>query len=114
MKKTVLTIAALIIFLAAQAGDKTTWQEYAGLYVFPGETMVEPVEIALQSDSILTLFSAFGEIVLTPVETDRFEFPQYGGVIIFERDEKQQVTACRISVTAMNTGELKANKKIEK
>ena len=111
MKKVLLSaicIFALLIF--AQANDKTDWQEYTGQYVLSFDSSEETVDITLQGDSTLMAFSALGEVALTYVEKDRFEFPQYGGVIVFERDEKQQVVACTISVAAVDVEEIKARK----
>jgi hypothetical protein len=111
MKKVLLTVIVIGgMFIAAQAGDKVCRMEYAGHYVFPEEIMIEPIEITLQSDTLLTLFSPMGEIALKYVEGDRFEFPQYGGVVVFERNEKQEVCACRISVTAINVADIIAKK----
>ncbi|MDR2626920.1 MAG: hypothetical protein LBC40_02685 [Dysgonamonadaceae bacterium] len=111
MKKVLLfTIYIFMILISARASDNADWQEYTGRYVFSGNGQGETLEIYLQSDTILTAFSSLGEVTLTHVGKDRFEVPQYGGVIIFERDEKQQVIACRISVAAIELEELKARK----
>ncbi|MDR1121051.1 MAG: hypothetical protein LBM08_09045 [Dysgonamonadaceae bacterium] len=113
MKKKVLLgiICILGVFIvAAQAGDKTDRQGYVGHYVFPWENQDETIEIALQDDSTFTMFSSAGKIKLKYVEKDRFEFPQYGGVIVFERDEEQEIIACKISVAAINMKEVKALK----
>jgi hypothetical protein len=111
MKKAVLTMMIIGgMFIAAQAGDRTDRREYTGRYVFSEESAFEPIEIVLQSDTLLTVLSPMGEIDLKYVEGDRFEFPQYGGVIVFERNKKQKVCACRISVTAMNIADVIAKK----
>jgi hypothetical protein len=111
MKKVLLTVMIIAgLLIAAQAGNKANRKEYAGRYVFPEEIMVDPIEITLQSDTLLTLFSPVGEITLKFVEGDRFEFPQYGGVIVFERNKKQEVCSCRISVTAINVEDIIATK----
>ncbi|MDR3365405.1 MAG: hypothetical protein LBO71_00340 [Prevotellaceae bacterium] len=115
MKRILLTIAgALMMLAAAQAGDRAPWREYTGCYAFPGEYMIDPIEIALHGDTLLTIFTPMmGEVALTHAGKDRFKFPQYGGVIVFERDEKQRVAACRIAVTAMSVGELRAKKTVK-
>jgi hypothetical protein len=112
MKKVVLTVMIIGgMFIAAQAGDRTDRREYTGHYVFPEESMIEPIEVTLGSDTLLTIFSPMvGEIALECVGGDRFEFPQYGGVIVFERNTKQEVCACRISVTAINIEDITARK----
>jgi hypothetical protein len=111
MKKVILaTMGVFMIFISAQATGKAEWQEYSGCYVFSVKNLVETLEITLQEDSTLLAFSSLGEVTLTPVEKDRFEFPQYGGIIVFERDEKQEITACKISVAILETGEIKAKK----
>jgi hypothetical protein len=111
MKKVLLSALCIFMMLIpAQASGKPDWKEYTGSYVFSVENSAETMEITLQGDSTLTVFSSLGEVVLTPVEKDRFEFPQYGGVIVFERDDKQQIIACKVSVTAIDLEELKARK----
>jgi hypothetical protein len=113
MKKKVLlsAICMMSIFIAVtQANDETDRQEYVGHYVFPWENQDEIIEITLQDDSTFTMFSSAGEIKLKYAQKDRFEFTQYGGVIVFERDEKQEIIACKISVAAINMKEVKALK----
>ncbi|MDR2057084.1 MAG: hypothetical protein LBP83_02145 [Dysgonamonadaceae bacterium] len=111
MKKVLLSaICVFMIFISARATDKTDRQEYIGYYVFSVENLVETLEITLQEDSTLMAFSSLGEVTLTPVEKDRFVFPQYGGIIVFERNEKQEITACKISVAAIDMEEIKALK----
>jgi hypothetical protein len=99
-----------MILIAAQASGKPDWQEYTGRYIFSIENSEETMEITLQSDSTLTVFSSMGEVALTLVEKDCFAFPQYGGVVVFERDNKQQIIACKISIAAIDLKELKARK----
>ena len=99
-----------MMILPVRANNSTDWQEYTGHYVLSFDNSEETVDITLQGDSTLTAFSPLGEIALRYVEKDRFEFPQYGGVIVFERDEKRQVVACTISVAAMDVEEIKARK----
>lgn len=93
-----------------QASDRADWKEYAGHYVFSGDLQGETLEIRIQRDTVLTAFSSLGRVALKYVGKDHFECPQYGGTIRFERDEKQQITACKISVTAIDLREIKAQK----
>ncbi|MDR3187669.1 MAG: calcineurin-like phosphoesterase family protein [Prevotellaceae bacterium] len=111
MKKMLLTgVAMLGIFAAAQAGGKANWQEYAGRYTVYG-SVVDAFEVALRGDTLLTIFTPeMGEATLLCLEKDRFEFPQYGGLVIFERNGRQEVAACRISVAAIDVGEIRAQK----
>jgi hypothetical protein len=120
--KALLTIACLLAAFAAAA--QTSRQDYVGHYVFLWENQQETFEIALRSDGSLGLFypaskklalageSSFSvtEIKLKHIENDRFEFPQYGGIVVFERNEKRVVTACVVSVAALNINEIKALK----
>ena len=99
-----------MMILPARANDNTDWQEYAGRYVLSFDNSEETVAITLRGDSTLTAFSALGEVALRDAGEDRFEFPQYGGVIVFERNEKRQVVACTISVAVLDMEELKARK----
>jgi hypothetical protein len=111
MKKVAVTaVCILSILTSAQAGGKGDWQEYSGRYVFSMPNSEEVVEIALQEDSTLMVFSALGETTLTYADKDHFEIPQYGGVVIFERDDAQQIIACSISIAAVDLQELKARK----
>jgi hypothetical protein len=111
MKKAVLSaICIFMMLIPAQANNIADWQEYTGHYIFSGDSQGETLEITLQGDTVLTAFSSLGEVALTYVKKDRFEFPQYGGIIIFERDEKQQIIACTISIAAINLEEIKARK----
>jgi hypothetical protein len=111
MKKVLLSaICIFMAFVSAQTSDKADWKEYTGHYVFSGDNQGETLDITLQNDTVLTAFSSLGEVALTHVEKDRFEFPQYGGVVIFERDEEQRIIACKISVAAIDLGEIKAQK----
>jgi hypothetical protein len=100
----------LILVPTAWANDRADWQDYTGHYVIATEHLEETVEIVLQGDSVLRAFSALGEVLLTYVGKDRFEVPQYGGVIVFERDEKQTVIACKVSIAAIEVEDIKARK----
>jgi hypothetical protein len=112
MKKVLLSVIGVFIFLfPALANEKANRHEYTGCYVFSIDNSEEILEIILQKDSTLMAFSSLGEVTLTYVKKDRFEFPQYGGVIIFERDDEQQIIACRISIAAIDLKEIKARKK---
>lgn len=99
-----------MICISAQASDKADLQEYAGCYVFSTEDLVEMLEISLQEDSTLMAVSSMGEVKLTYVKKDRFEFSQYGGVVVFERNEKQKIVACKISIAAVGIAEIKAKR----
>jgi hypothetical protein len=102
----------ILIFTAwtTNADDCVNWKEYTGSYIFSGESMVETFDVTIQSDTILRISSYLGEAVLTCVEKDRFEFPQYGGVIVFERDETAKIAGCRVSIAAMDMENIKAEK----
>jgi hypothetical protein len=109
MKKVLLsTVCIFMMIVSARANDRADWQEYAGHYVLSLEDSEETVDITLQGDSTLTVFSSLGEVALTYDGEDCFKFSQYGGVIVFERDGRQQVVACKISVAAMDMEEVKA------
>jgi hypothetical protein len=111
MKKVLLSaVCIFMIILPLQANDEVDWLEYTGHYVLSLDSSEETVDITLQGDSTLMAFTSLGEVALTYVKKDRFEFPQYGGVIVFERNEKQQVIACKISVAAIDVEEIKARK----
>lgn len=111
MKKVLLSAVCLFtVFISTQAIDKTSWQEYTGHYVLSFDNSEETVEITFREDSTLTVFSSLGQVALTYVKKDRFEVPQYGGVIIFERNKEQQVIACKISVAIIDMEEIKARK----
>jgi hypothetical protein len=111
MRKVLLsTIGICMLLLSAQARNNADWREYTGSYVFSGDNLTETLEITLLRDTILTASSSLGEATLTYVEKDRFEFPKYGGVIVFERNEEQQIIACRISVAVIDLDEIIAQK----
>ena len=111
MKKVLSAVAiCTLMIISAQANDKADWKEYTGCYIFSLDNSEDTMDITLKDDSTLTAFSLLGEVALTYVEKDRFVFPEYGGVIVFERDEKQQVVACTISVAAVDVEEIKARK----
>jgi hypothetical protein len=110
MKKTVLLMVLIFTAWTTNADDSVNWKEYTGTYVFPVESMVETFDVTIQSDTILTISSYLGEAALTCVEKDRFEFPQYGGVIVFERDEAARIAGCRVSIAMMDMEEIKAEK----
>jgi hypothetical protein len=105
-----LAVGIFMIILPVRANDNAGWQEYTGHYVLSFDNSEETVDITLQGDSTLVAFSSLGEVALRHVKKDRFEFPQYGGVIVFERNEKQQVIACKISVAVIDVDEIKARK----
>ncbi|MDR1980399.1 MAG: hypothetical protein LBQ39_02105 [Tannerellaceae bacterium] len=99
MKRTVFVAMCILLAFLAKAERNINRKEYAGRYVLSSEeSMISEVEITIQNDSILTVFLPVGEIILEYIEKDCFEVPQYGATAIFERDEKQEVTACRISI----------------
>ncbi|MDR1357366.1 MAG: hypothetical protein LBJ58_06830 [Tannerellaceae bacterium] len=111
MKKVLFsTVCIFMIIASVRATDGADWQEYAGRYVLSLDNSEETVDIAIRGDSTLTAFSSLGEVTLTHAGADRFEFRRYGGVVVFERDDKQHVIACRISVAVIDVEEVKARK----
>ncbi|MDR1402304.1 MAG: hypothetical protein LBJ60_01200 [Tannerellaceae bacterium] len=111
MKKVfVSAVCIMMVCISALANDRADWQEYVGKYVLSFDNLEEIVAITLQGDSTLAAFSSLGKVALRYAGQDRFEFPQYGGIVVFERDEKRQVIACKISVAAIDVKEIKAQK----
>jgi hypothetical protein len=110
MKKTVVSAMFILLAFIAKAEGNTDKKEYAGRYVLPAESMIGEVEISIQNDSVLMISSPVGEIMLEHIEEDSFKVPQYGATAVFERDEKQAVTACRISIPMADIKDLIAKK----
>ncbi|MDR1937206.1 MAG: hypothetical protein LBQ73_01740 [Tannerellaceae bacterium] len=111
MKRTVVVSAIFILWaFISKAEGNIDRKEYAGRYVLPVESMIGEVEITIQNDTLLTISLPVGEIILEYLEEDCFEVPQYGATAVFERDEKQEVTACRISIPMADIKDLIAKK----
>ncbi|MDR1918356.1 MAG: hypothetical protein LBQ65_01770 [Tannerellaceae bacterium] len=110
MKRTVLSAIFILVALLSKAEGNIDRKEYAGRYVLPMESIIGEVEICIQNDSVLTVSLPVGEIILEYIEADCFEVPKYGATAVFERDEKQEVTACRISIPMADIKDLIAKK----
>jgi hypothetical protein len=110
MKKEVLILSLGLLLAAAPLAGGNDLRQYVGRYAFSLENLVETVEITFRNDSTLMAVTPLGQITLTPAGDDRFEFPQYGGVVVFQRNEKQEITDCLISVAALDVEKIKARK----
>jgi hypothetical protein len=98
MKKTVLSMIFILSVLISKAEGNIDGKDYVGHYVLPMESVIGEVEISIQNDTLLMISSPAGEFILKYVEKDSFEVPQYGATVVFERDGKQEVIACKISI----------------
>jgi hypothetical protein len=104
----------LVIFIwgcfLLHAREGAKWSEYTGRYVVALKNHTGEVEVAFQDEGRLVVSSPIGRIILVHVEKDCFSIPQYGGTVVFERDDRQEVTACTLSVPIADIKNIKVFK----
>jgi hypothetical protein len=110
MKRALLSIILIGLFAALNAKEEANWVEYTGRYIVALKNGISEVEVRFQNDGQLTVASPIGKIILVHIEKDYFEIPQYGGTVVFERDEKQEVTACTVSIPMADIKDIKIKK----
>jgi hypothetical protein len=110
MKRTLLSVIFILSVLLTHAKEDVNREEYTGRYVITLKNTISEVEVILQSDGRLVVSSPIGKIILVHIENDCFEIPQYGGLVVFERDEKRAVTACTVSIPIADIRDIKVKK----
>ncbi len=63
-----------------------------GRYVFPYNQAIEEVVVNLRNDSLFATAS-LGTVQLKHVSDDNFEIPEYGGEVIFTRNDTSKVVS---------------------
>lgn len=107
MKKKLLLIALIIVSLAGllKAGENDQKQNlkiYTGKYNFVLNNTPESVNVELNGDT-LRIISSIGSADLKFIENESFGIPQYGGLVVFLKDEtKQKVVGIKVSIPMGN------------
>lgn len=70
----------------------TVFKELIGKYTFPDGSVVEQVEVILDSTG-LSMTSDVGTSVLQQLGKDSFALVSFQGIVVFKRDEKNKIKA---------------------
>jgi hypothetical protein len=107
MKKKILMIAVVISCLmglikAENNVQKQDLKIYTGKYNFTLNNTPESATVELKGDT-LRIVASIGSADLKFIENESFGIPQYGGLVVFLKDEtKQKVIGIRVSVPMGN------------
>lgn len=108
MKKILLLIFTAMAFL--QMNAQKNLDEYAGRYIFPAGSLTDDAIITVTDNAVLNISSSVGGSDLNYVEDDKYTLPQYGGTIIFVRDDSKNIQGFRISIPMAEVENLEAKK----
>lgn len=88
----------------AEENQKKSLTDYLGQYAFVDENATtDNVLVELHSDSTLKATAAIGSVTLKFIKDDEFEIAEYGGQVLFIRDEeKQNVIGVKVIVPSAN------------
>ena len=110
MKKILLVIVLCVICSGLNAQSKPILQEYAGRYILPAGSPVDDAIVTVVNDTTLFISASPGESELKHVEDEKFILPQYGGAIIFIRNEEKKVTGFKVTIPIMEVEDIEAVK----
>lgn len=113
MKKILLFIILAISFSGIKAQVKIDLDEYIGRYVFPEGNLAEDAIVSIINDSTLNISASIGECDLRYMTGDTFSLPQYGGQIVFIRNEQNKIESFKISIPMAGIEELEAHKEVK-
>jgi hypothetical protein len=94
MKKLFSILIACSFFASVSAQTDSLFQ-YTGTYVFPDESVVPTVDVAV-ADGALTMSSPAGSSPLTQLGVDSFQIVQFSGTAVFKRGDDKSVNAVHI------------------
>lgn len=110
MKKILLFITLSVVVTALNAQTELNLQKYTGRYIFPAGSLAEDAVVSLVNDSILNISASIGESNLEYVENETFSLPQYGGTLIFIRDDSKNIQGFRVTIPMAGIDNLEAKK----
>ena len=114
MRKILLLITLSVVFTTLNAQIKLNLQEYTGRYIFPAGSLAEDAVVSVVNDTILNISASIGESDLEYLEEETFSMPQYGGTIIFVRDESNKIQGFKVTIPMAGIASLDAQKEIKK
>lgn len=114
MKKILLLITLSVVFMTLNAQTKLNLQEYTGRYIFPAGSLAEDAVVSVVNDTILNISASIGESDLEYLEEETFTMPQYGGTIIFVRDDSNSIQGFKVTIPMAGIVSLDAQKEIKK
>ena len=107
----------LLIIVATQmnvnAQNKQGLEDYVGRYVLPAGSLVDDAVITIVNDSVLNISASAGTSDLQYVDGEEYSLPQYGGTIVFVRDESNHIKGFKISIPMAGIESLEAQKEPE-
>lgn len=113
MKKFLLFIILSVSFTMMNAQNRASLHGYAGRYIFPEGSLAEDAVISIINDTTLNIAASIGECDLKYIREDTFSLPQYGGSIVFNRNEASRINGFKISIPMAGIDDLEALKEVE-
>lgn len=110
MRKILLLITLSVVFTGLNAQTKLNLQEYTGRYIFPAGSLAEDAIVSVVNDTILNISASIGECNLEYLEEETFTMPEYGGTIIFIRNDSNKIQGFKITIPMAGVEEMDANK----
>lgn len=114
MKKILLLIILSVVFMTLNAQTKLNLQEYTGRYILPAGSLAEDAVVSVVNDTILNISATIGESNLEYLEEETFTMPQYGGTIIFIRDDSDKIQGLKVTIPMAGIVSLEAQKEVKK
>lgn len=113
MKKILLFIVLSLSFPVIEAQVSTNLHDYAGRYIFPEGSLAEDAVVSIINDTTLNIAASIGECDLKYIKEDTFSIPQYGGGIVFNRNELNKIEGFKISIPMAGIENMEALKEIK-
>ncbi|MFT4221527.1 hypothetical protein [Dysgonomonas sp.] len=114
MRKILLLITLSVVFTTLNAQTKLNLQEYTGRYIFPAGSLAEDAVVSVVNDTTLNISASIGESNLEYLEKEMFTMPQYGGTIIFIRDDSDKIQGFKVTIPMAGIVSLEAQKEEKK
>lgn len=114
MRKILLLITLSVVFTTLNAQTKLNLQEYTGRYIFPAGSLAEDAVVSVVNDTTLNISASIGESNLEYLEKETFTMPQYGGTIIFIRDDSDKIQGFKVTIPMAGIVSLEAQKEEKK
>ncbi len=100
--------------MTLNAQTKLNLQEYTGRYILPAGSLAEDAVVSVVNDTILNISATIGESNLEYLEEETFTMPQYGGAIIFIRDDSDKIQGLKVTIPMAGIVSLEAQKEVKK
>lgn len=110
MRKVFLVMVLLMPLIQLVAQERINLKEYTGRYIFPEGSLTDDAVITVINDTTLNISASIGESELKYINPETFTLPQYGGTIVFMRDEADDIRGFKVTLPMAGIDNLEAQK----